>query len=263
MQIAEHLHMVGSEQFGLSHFLDCNCYLIDAGDAIGLVDTGSGLGADAILENIAKEGFRPDDLTHIFITHAHLGHWGGAAAIRAATRAEIWVPAAARHSMEHIEEDRTIWQNFKFGRYPEQLKVESCTPDHVFGDGERIAFGKFALDTILVQGHTKDSTCLALDVNGRRVLFTGDVLFYAGKLGIINAEGASLEDYRRDIQKLADLNVDTLLPGHGVFILGGGQKHIDRGIRMLNDFVLPETFFETNEFTWQQDYQSSMGSLDA
>ena len=78
MQLAEHLYLVGSEQFGLSHCLDCNCYLIDAGGAIGLVDTGTGMGADEILENITKTGFQPSDLTHIFITHAHLGHWGGA-----------------------------------------------------------------------------------------------------------------------------------------------------------------------------------------
>ena len=132
--------------------------------------------------------------------------------------------------------------------------------DHKLEHGNEIKIGNIPVEVLYTPGHCPDEVCFFVD---KQMLFTGDVLFYAGKLGIINAEGASLEDYRRDIQNLADLNVDTLLPGHGVFILGGGQKHIDRGIRMLNDFVLPETFFETNEFTWQQDYQSSMGSLDA
>ena len=36
MRIGEHLYLVGSEQFGLSHPLDSNCYLIDGGSALAL-----------------------------------------------------------------------------------------------------------------------------------------------------------------------------------------------------------------------------------
>ena len=32
---------------------------------------------------------------------------------------------------------------------------------------------------------------------------------------------------------------------HGVFTVNGGQKHLKRAIYKLNDFVMPETFFET------------------
>ena len=44
MKIGEHVYLVGSEQFSLSHPLDCNCYLIDGASALGLVDTGTGMG---------------------------------------------------------------------------------------------------------------------------------------------------------------------------------------------------------------------------
>ena len=53
MQISPHIHLVGSEQFGLSHPLDCNCYLIDGGSELALVDAGLGLGNGDILANIA------------------------------------------------------------------------------------------------------------------------------------------------------------------------------------------------------------------
>ena len=49
-----------------------------------------------------------------------------------------------------------------------------------------------------------------------------------------------------------------LFPGHSVFILKNGQKHIDRALRKLADFVLPDTFFEGNEFMWEQDYRESL-----
>ena len=258
MQIDERIYLVGAEQFGLSHLLDCNCYLIDAPDALILVDAGTGLGVADILDNIHRDGFQAADLSHILVTHAHLGHWGGAAEIREKTGAQIWAPADGQFLMEHIEEDRTIWQNFEFGRYPDELKPEACTPDHTFGDGERLPLGGAEIETIAVQGHTKDSTCFLWETEGKRVLFSGDVVFYAGMLGINNAPGASLEDYRRDMPKLADQRIDLLLPGHSVFILRNGQKHIDRAIRKLSDFVLPDTFFESNEFMWEKDYRSSL-----
>ena len=76
-----------------------------------------------------------------------------------------------------------------------------------------IRLGKHAILAVGVQGHTKDSTCFLWESRGRSVLFTGDVIFYGGTIGLINAEGSSLDDYRRDIAKLADLNIDMLLPG--------------------------------------------------
>lgn len=259
MQIAETIYLVGSEQFGLSHMLDCNCYLVDYGQGTALVDTGLGLGVEDILENIWAEGFSPKSLTHILITHTHLGHWGGAPRLRELTGAEIWVPAAGRYWMEHVDEDQTIGQNLKFGRWPKDLNPKPCAPDHVFGDGETISLGSGRIGTIVIQGHTKDSTCFLWEHDGYRALFTGDVVFYGGTIGLINAEGSSLDDYRRDMRKLEHLEIDALLPGHSVFVLRNGQKHVDRAIRKLSDFVLPDMFFETNEFMWQTDYASSMG----
>ena len=258
MKIDEHIYLVGSEQFGSSHLLDCNCYLLDAGNALVLIDTGTGMGVVDILDNIQREGFDPQNLTHILITHAHLGHWGGAPGIREKTGAEIWAPEAGRYWMENIKEDHTIWQNFEFGRYPQDFKPQPCTPDHTFGDGDRITIDDTEIQIITVQGHTKDSACFLWESAGKKALFTGDVVFYAGLLGITNAPGSSLADYRQDMPKLAGLEIDMLLPGHSVFVMKNGQKHIDRAVRKLKDFVLPDTFFEGNEFMWEQDYRSSL-----
>lgn len=258
MQITDTIYLVGSEQFALSHLLDCNCYLVDYGDGIALIDTGLGLGVDEILKNIRLHGFDPSALTHILITHTHLGHWGGAPKLREITAAKIWIPAAGRYWLEHVDEDLTIQQNLKFGRWPRDLAPKPCSPDHVFGDGDRIQLGSTSLETIVVQGHTKDSTCFLWESDDCRALFTGDVIFYGGTIGLINAEGSSLDDYRRDMRKLEGLEIDALLPGHSVFVLRNGQKHIDRAVRKLADFVLPEMFFEANEFMWQSDYAASL-----
>jgi glyoxylase-like metal-dependent hydrolase (beta-lactamase superfamily II) len=263
MQITNKLFLVGSEQFAISHLLDCNCYLLDGEGGVALVDTGLGFGVDHIAQSIIDSGFALHDVSHILITHAHLGHWGGAAKLRELTGAEVWAPAAAKHWMEHPEADYTIDQNLDRGRWPADLVRRPCPPDHVFDDGDTIRVGQRDIRAVVVQGHTKDSTCLVTEIDGDRALFTGDVVFYSGMIGLINAPGSSLDDYRRDMQKLAKLQVDILLPGHSVFVLRNGQKHIDRAIRKLADFVLPEMFFETNEFMWQSDYVASLETAEA
>lgn len=258
MRISDHIYLVGSEQFGLSHPLDCNCYLIDGGSALGLIDAGLGLGVDDILANISASGFDPQTLTHILITHAHAGHWGGALELRRHTGAQVWVHELGAAFMVNIAADPGIQQNIRFNRYPDGFVPAACPPDRAFSDGETITIGSLEIRALLVQGHTKDSTCFLMNDGHKRALFTGDVVFYAGKLGLLNLEGFSMDDYRRDIHRLADLNIDLLLPGHGVFTVNRGQAHIKRAIHKLSDFVMPETFFETNEFMWDRDYLRSM-----
>jgi hydroxyacylglutathione hydrolase len=262
MKISPHVHLIGSEQFALSHPLDCNCYLIDGGSALGLIDTGLGLGVDDIMANLAAAGFRPDALTHIFITHAHIGHWGGAGELRARTGARIWAPDAGAAAMTEIGDDPGIKINLRFGRYPPGFCPRPCEPDRTFCDGERVVVGDIELSMIRTAGHTPDSTCIGFKDDGRIGLFTGDVLFYGGRLGLINLHGCRLEDYRRDIHKLDGLGVDMLLPGHGVFVLRRGQKHIERAIAKLGDFVMPDTFFEENEFTWSRECLQLMSGSD-
>jgi glyoxylase-like metal-dependent hydrolase (beta-lactamase superfamily II) len=254
MQLSKRIFLVGSEQFALSHPMDCNCYLIDGGSALALIDTGVGLGVEDILANIAASGFRPEALTDIVLTHSHFGHWGGARKLREYTGARVWAHTLSVPAMTDIAREPGIVNNLQFNRYPDGYTPQPCPPDATFGDGDRIRIGDVELRMVHTQGHTKDSTCILLEDNGQRALFTGDYVFYAGLIGLLNLEGCSFDDYRRDIHKLANLSIDMLFPGHGVFVLRQGQKHIQRAIFKLSDFVLPPTFFETNIFAWEREY---------
>ncbi len=258
MKISSRVHLVGSEQFGLSHPLDCNCYLIDAGSTRVLIDTGLGLGVDDILQNVSNAGFDASSIHHIVITHSHIGHWGGANELRARTGARVWAPVGAEKAMRDVENDPAIKINFEFGRYPEGFAPHPCSADNFFGDGEEIVLGGITLRAIRTAGHTPDSTCLLFQQEASRALFTGDVLFYGGRLGLTNLEGCSLDDYRHNIHKLLEVHPDALFPGHGVFVLRRAYKHVQRAIRKLRDLILPDTFFEENEFIWDREYLSLM-----
>jgi len=260
MRISEHVYVVGSEQFGLSHPLDCNCYLIDGGAELALVDTGVGLGVDDIWKHIEEEGFDPEAIRKIFITHAHTGHFGGAFELRSRTGAQVWAHPLAEAPMARTEWDNATLINISMGRFPADHRPRPCPVDAKFQDGDRLRVGAIELQVIHTQGHTKDSCCFLFQDNGKRALCTGDYVFYGGKIGLLNLEGCSMDDYRRDIRKLADLGVDMLLPAHGVFVLSRGQRHIDRAIDKLGDFVVPDSFFETNELAWNREYLRIMGA---
>jgi hydroxyacylglutathione hydrolase len=260
MKITDSLYLVGSEQFGLSHPLDCNCYLLDSGETRTLIDTGLGLGVDDILQNVRHLGFRPESIRHVVLTHSHIGHWGGANEIRRRTGACVWAPVGAETGMQDVENDRAIRVNFEFGRYPAGFVARPCFPDKMFSDGEEIELDGIRLRVIRTGGHTPDSTCLLLQKGDWRPLFTGDVVFYGGRLGLTNLDGCSLEEYRRNIHKIADVRADALFPGHGVFVLRRGEKHIQRAVRKLADLVMPPTFFEENELIWDREYLSTFNA---
>ena len=81
-----------------------------------------------------------------------------------------------------------------------------------------------------MRGHSPDAFCYLTRSLGSPWLFCGDVVFYGGVLGVINAEGSGMEGYRANLCKLSGLNVEGLFPGHGLFTLRGGQRHLDYAI---------------------------------
>lgn len=82
-----------------------------------LIDTGSGVGAaaDQLVEGIQHAGklgrggsFSIEDLTHVFITHGHIDHFGGLKEIKQRTGALIGVHELDRRNIINYKERRTV-----------------------------------------------------------------------------------------------------------------------------------------------------------
>lgn len=264
MKLFDGVHLVGSEQFALSHRFDCNAWLLhggsgDADTPLVLVDPGRGLDVDAIERNIRADGFDPARIAAVLVTHYHDGHTAGCVAFRDRWGCELWVPEGAQEVLARGT-DPGIPRNVAVGMYPAGWSFPTFAADRVLGHGERLRFGALELETIALAGHTPDSMCFLADVGGRRALLTGDALFHLGRIGIVNLPGCSLDDYRRDIVRLRGRGVDALLPGHGVFTVARGQWHVDRAIAALADTALPPSFFETLEFSAETEEADACAS---
>jgi len=129
---------------------------------------------------------------YVLNTHHHGDHTGGNEALLAAN-AEVIIQKNARANM---------------------VKGEQPGIPHVTFSDEREVFlgGKEAVAKYLGRGHTNGDAVILFP--SERVLHTGD-LFVTGTLFCDTANGGSIKDWDKTIQKILELDFDTVIPGHG------------------------------------------------
>jgi len=196
-----------------------NCYLVAdpaSRDAV-LIDPGEE--ADRFLARLRVEGWT---LRAVWLTHAHLDHVAGVAAVRAAApEVPVWLHPA----------DRRLYD-----RAPDQARAFGLTldapppPDHEFVEGVPARVGAFAFDVVHAPGHSPGSVCLA----GHGMAFVGDVLF-AGSVGRTDLPGgdaaALLASIRRKLFALPDATV--VYAGHGPPTTIGEEKRTNPFVRVV------------------------------
>lgn len=242
MELLKDIYLVGSGEFGLSDPFDCHVYLVDGGDDAVLIDCGVGRNPQRILDNAAHH-VPLDRIRRILVTHAHADHSGGASFFQQkGMRALLSEREAALMEGRPEEVLEAFQMSRRAGAYPADYEYPFFRPDGLLQDGERIQVGKYELTAILVTGHSEGLLCYLLDTGERRVLFCSDYLFVKGMIGLLNCPGSELSGYRRDIGRLAGLQIDVLLPGHRMVALEGGQQHIDKAAEHLSKVFVPPVF---------------------
>lgn len=242
MKITDIVYLVASGRNGawITSAYDCHVYLLNCGDELVLIDAGSGLAVDETLENIRREGFDPRRLRVILLTHGHADHCGAAAELKQRTRSQVAIGKPEAQFLRTANEDAlglTIAR--REGFYPSDYRLKPCTVDNELFDGEMLSIGHLNIQAIHTPGHSLGSICYLVRGGDRKYLFTGDAVFAKGEILLLNCPGSSLEDYRTNIGKLANLGVDALMPGHGMFVLTHGQEHIERCIANFKSLLPP------------------------
>jgi hydroxyacylglutathione hydrolase len=228
-QVAPRVYWVGKGNWGgnesFSHTGDCTIYLLDGGSDLALIDSGSGLETENILDNIKAAGFSPEEITKIFLTHAHSDHSGGAKWLRSVIGAKIYSGPDTAKALA-LPERLLIGDISPFKPFTQ----ESFTVDKVLTDREITVVGEILLETLHTAGHTIDSVCYISSIEGNTILFSGDTLvgnqlrrereiyrLYKGMLGWLDGHwSAPITTFKETLKKLLFLDIDILLPGHGV-----------------------------------------------
>lgn len=240
-RVLDHLAVVGGGVFGISHELDCNVYVVSSDGETALFDAGCGLETRSVIANLQMLGI--DRVKYVFLTHCHADHACGAPALRQALGAEVVASEEDSRLMELGSDwDLGLAQARLSGSYPPEFAYVHFAPDRVVEDTMTFCVGRLRIRAIVLPSHTLGSTVYVIDADGRRDMVSGDVVMVGGLISLINVPGCELANYRINLSRVADLGIDGLFPGHWMWCVRDGQKHVDQVIAQLKRSRIPRNF---------------------
>lgn len=194
----------------------CNVYVVRDGGRCVLIDFGSG----KILDHLSGLGISQVDW--ILHTHHHRDQCQGD--YRAVERnIPIAVPAHERHLFADAE---NFWRNRRvfhlyYVRNDFNTLTENVPVARALHDYSTLRWGKIDFFVLPTPGHTLGAITLLAEIDGKKVAFSGDLMYAPGK--IVNlydtqvnyggAEGIDLGIY--SLARLVEQKPALLCPSHG------------------------------------------------
>ncbi len=202
MKINEKIQGFMWESFNVNN---CNTYLIH-GDTNILIDPGHKHLFDHVEKDLDTAGYALSDIDLVICTHGHPDHIEGVS---------LFKDLPARTTL-HTEE----WDFVKnmAPRFQSSLgeAFNDLAPDFFLTEGD-LAAGDIQLQVFHTPGHSPGSVCLYWPA--QKLLITGDLIFKEG-LGRTDLPGGDGNLIKVSIQRMAELDIEWVLPGHGEIIVG-------------------------------------------
>jgi glyoxylase-like metal-dependent hydrolase (beta-lactamase superfamily II) len=219
----------------------CNVYLIRDGTRGVLIDFGSG----KILDHLPALGV--SNIDWIIHTHHHRDQCQGDR--KAVDRGiPIAVPAHEQHlfaDAQNFWRNRRIfhlyWVRNDFNTITENIPVARPLEDY-----STMRWGSIDFFVMPTPGHTLGSITLIATVDGKRVAFSGDLMYAPGKIQTLydtqvnygGAEGIDLGIYA--LNQLGERKPELLCPSHGAVIPSPGDA-IAQTAKALTDYYRFQT----------------------
>jgi len=174
-------------------FHGTNTYIVGKGE-VAIVDPGPA--DDAHVAHIAQ-AVKGETVTHTLVTHTHMDHSPGTAALKAAVGGSVVgahpkpLPADAR-TVESIQRD--------------------FAPDTEMKDGDRFSGPGWTLEAVFTPGHMSNHHCFALAEEN--ALFSGDHVM-GWNTTIVSPPDGNMREYLASLRRCIGRDDRMYLPGHG------------------------------------------------
>ena len=191
--------------------LQCNCSIFgdeQTREAI-VIDPGDNI--DDILAILAKHALK---VKAIVITHAHIDHIGGAAKLKAATGAPVYMNQNDQELYDHLD----VQAGWLGMRTPSKTEIDTKARE-----GDTLVLGETPFHVLETPGHTQGS--ISIWIPGENKLVAGDTLF-RDSIGRTDLPGGDGRQILKSIHtKLMTLPEDAVvIPGHGPNTTIGREK---------------------------------------
>jgi hydroxyacylglutathione hydrolase len=243
MHLRNRIHLVGSGSSGLylTDAYDAHAFLVVGDRESVLIDAGCGRDADALLRGVMQAHVDPRHVSRLLLTHAHADHSGGAAALRRR------LPHLRVHASEQVaewieradEEAMSVDMGRRAEFYPPDYTVEACQVADALSDGQVIDLGGCTVTVLATPGHAAGHLAYVVDDGASRMLMSGDLIFWGGKVSLLATWDCDLQAMLASLRRLDGLSVDGLLPGHHNLALRDGQAHVDKANRLVTAGFVP------------------------
>ncbi len=183
-------------------------YVIVDSDGLTVIDASLDGSAQKIIGQIEALGHTAADVKRILITHAHMDHVGGLPELQKLTGAEVIA--------HEIEKPVVQGETPSIRAGGKSAGILPGTPvDRTLTDGEVIEDVMDGLQVIFTPGHSYGH--IAFWQPDKRLLITGDAMMhFLGRLSLpFAAFTPDMDEAKRSIKKLAELDVEVACFGHG------------------------------------------------
>ncbi len=204
-------------------------------------------GGEGLIEGLKKRGYKPEDITDVFLTHLHADHCGGAVKWNTSrTGYELTFTNATYH----ISRAQWEWALKNNLREADSFLEENIIPIEQSGrmnlvDEEGTLFKDFSVR--ICYGHTPGLMIPVIDYKGKRIVYTGDLIPTLSHLPIIWNMSYDIESLKTIDEKEKILN--EALNGNYILVFQHDKdsecctlEMTPKGIRAKKKFDFREIF---------------------
>jgi len=202
--------------------MDCNTHVI-RDDLSIIIDPGLTQFLPELLQDLHRDGIDPKDIDIITNTHLHGDHCWANEAFKKVSGAKILL-----HPVQKNFWDKTVTQTSRFFGLP----AVEFTEDRLLGN-DKLNAGEMEFELIPSPGHSPDSICFYCQ--SEKILICGDVIFNQNT-GRFDLPGGSAEELKQSIERLSQLEIEYLLPGHMDIVIG--REKVKSNFEFVKKYVL-------------------------
>jgi glyoxylase-like metal-dependent hydrolase (beta-lactamase superfamily II) len=222
--------------YKLRNSFGSNIYVADGGGII-LVDSGFPIDLPTIYLGLRALGAQPRDIGLAVATHYHGDHVGTMARLRRSFGVRVAMheedaPYASADKPQDLVEV-AAWRLLFYTALWPMFRYRHFEVDHALREGDIVDLpGGFTV--LHTPGHSAGSICLYSEERG--ILFSGDLVRNEG--GVLEGPPEEFTPDTaaacRSLRRVAELDFDVLLPGHGDVITKGAgdllRARMDKGM---------------------------------